>query len=252
MKTLFLIPPSEGKKQWWDLINEKLSYDFEKPYEIVKNASEKDLKCKDERYKEAIKLNTNLENISDNNFMKAIERYTWVMFSNIDYFNLSYDSKKFFDDYFSILSWFYWLVSPKDQISNYKLPVETKWIYNFFSDSISKKIIEQKYDYLVNLLPDSYAKLIWLGTTCSRHKKKRDIILDSGTKIISIVFIKSETWKKVSHWVKKIKGQLIKYICENKINDLSSWFSENIYKSIWAKYQEIENLWNQIHVRLYF
>jgi len=41
MKTLFLIPPSEGKKQWWELINEKLSYDFKKPYEIAKNASEK-------------------------------------------------------------------------------------------------------------------------------------------------------------------------------------------------------------------
>lgn len=45
MKIFFLIPPSEGKNPDGKPIPEKTFYHFEKPFEIAKNATEKDLKC---------------------------------------------------------------------------------------------------------------------------------------------------------------------------------------------------------------
>lgn len=45
MKIIFLIPPSEGKNPDGKPICEKTFYNFTKPLEIAKNATEKDLKC---------------------------------------------------------------------------------------------------------------------------------------------------------------------------------------------------------------
>ena len=110
----------------------------------------------------------------------------------------------------------YGIVKPLDKIANYKLPIETKWLYQYWWDILPDTIVSMKYDYIVNLLPISYAKLIWLSTNCNRHKKKLQKILDAGTKVININFLKPD-WKKISHWVKKIKWEWIKKVCENAL-----------------------------------
>jgi len=46
MKILFLLPPSEGKNSENKYNTEDLTYEFDKPLEIAKNVTEKDLKCK--------------------------------------------------------------------------------------------------------------------------------------------------------------------------------------------------------------
>lgn len=66
------------------------------------------------------------------------------------------------------------------------------------------------------------AKMIWLATSCNRHKKKLASITDSGIKVININFIK-ENWQKISHWVKTIKWEWIKKICEKQITDFKKF-----------------------------
>ncbi len=223
MKTIFLLPPSEWKNKENLFLKEELSFNFTKPLEILKNASEKDLKCKDTRFSEAQKLN---ESLAKNWTNKAINRYSGVMYNAIDYSWMTEKWQKFFLENFLIFSGLYWIVKPNDKIANYKLPIEAKWLYLFWWDKIPETIKSLKADLIVNLLPISYAKLIWLGTNCSKHKKKLDLILENkNTKIVNINFLKEDS-KKISHWVKKIKWQWIKDICEKNISDYRDFGGE--------------------------
>jgi cytoplasmic iron level regulating protein YaaA (DUF328/UPF0246 family) len=159
------------------------------------------------------------------------------MYNAINYTNMKNNWKTFFENNFLILSGMYWILKPLDQIGNYKLPIDTKWLYQFRQNQIAKTISQIKPDYIINLLPISYAKLIWLWNTNKKQNPKLDIILQNNTKIININFLKSD-WKKISHWVKKIKWNRIKNICENNIFD---------YHKFWWK---IINNWKIIDINI--
>jgi len=132
MKILFLLPPSEWKKSWWEHKTEKLSFDFEKPVEIAKNVTEKDLKCKWDRFLEWLELNKTLCNHSQKEFTEAIKRYYGVMYWSIDYENMDKKAQDFFEQNFLIFSGMYGILRPKDIIWNYKLPIDTKWLFDFW------------------------------------------------------------------------------------------------------------------------
>lgn len=232
MKILFLIAPSEGKNSninWENTSakHENLSFDFKKPLNIATNASEKDLKCTSSRYIEWIWLNKNISKNKEN--LDAIYRYGWEMYKSIGYIGMSKAWKKFFEDNFIILSGMYGMLSILDKIWNYKLPIETKWLYDFWGNKIVDKLIEIKPEYIVNLLPMSYAKMAIIG------KWKEEKLAKFGIKTININFLKSDGLK-VSHGVKKIRWAWIKNICENKITD---------YKKFGWK---ITNMWQTINV----
>ncbi len=218
MKILYLIPPSEGKNTWWKLWKEEVNFDFSKPLELAINATEKDLKCKWLRYQQGIDLNKNIENSKK---LKAISRYSGVMYNAIDYDHMSNKWKKYFEDNFKILSGMYGIVSPLDIIGNYKLPIETKWLYTFWWEQITDSLNALELDYIVDMLPLSYAKMInWKNIQ---------------TKIVRINFLhlKDGELKKISHGVKKIKWAYIKDICENN--------SQKWEDFLWKKVQISEN-----------
>lgn len=238
-KILILIAPSEWKNSWWNFSKEELSFNFEKPFEIAKNATEKDLKCKWERFEEWISLNKNIENWP---FLEAINRYSWVVFDNINFSEMSDSWKDFFRENVCILSWMYWILKPLDKIWNYKLPVETKWVREFWWEKIWEKISEINPEFIINLMPESYSKLVWIWK-CSKLKKIREKFLKNWkTKIININFFteKEENWKKflkkISHGVKKFRWKFLRKICEEKIFD---------YKKFWG---EILENWEFIEV----
>ena len=89
-----MIAPSEWKREGWEKIDEKLAFEFEKPLEIAKNASEKDLKCKGKRYEEAISLN---QHINSSPVLPAIDRYNGVIYSHIGYTDMRDPGKTFCD-----------------------------------------------------------------------------------------------------------------------------------------------------------
>lgn len=229
-KILFLIPPSEWKNLENKYEKENLNFVFDRPIYISQNATEKDLKCTWKRYLEAINLNNH---IWKSKSFEAINRYSWVMYNSIDFQSMSQKSKLYFQDNFLILSWLYGLVKPMDNISNYKLPVETKWIYEFWWDTIFKEINNMKIDYVVNLLPNSYYKMLFWKT---KNIEKQNL-QNMNFSLININFLK-EDWKKISHWVKKIKWEWIKDICENNIKDINNF---------WWKMQK---KWNIIDINI--
>lgn len=219
MKIVFLIPPSEWKNSENLYQKEELSFVFEKPLIIAKNASEKDLKCTWKRFEEAINLNKNIEKSWS---IESIKRYSWVMYNAIDYFGMSEIWKNYFSENFLIFSWIYWILKPQDKISNYKLPIETKWLSKYWQEIITNSINNLEADYIVDLLPNSYKKMI-------DFKK-------ISSKIIEVNFLNSD-WKKISHWVKKIKWEWIKKMCNEESKNLfvvlecnsDKYYFKNIY-----------------------
>ena len=210
---IFLLPPSEGKNSWWYIWKQDLSFRFNKPIDIASKATEKDLKCTGARFFQWIKLNKSIEN-KEKLLLPAIERYSWVMFKAIDYSDMNTDEKIFFQNKFLILSGMYGVLRPLDLIGNYKLPIETKGLYEFWWTQMLQIFNDLQPHYVVNLLPISYAKLIlWKNKTQSTiFNEKRKFT------VININFLKAEG-SKISHWVKKVKGKWIQDICNKKISD---------------------------------
>lgn len=148
------------------------------------------------------------------------------MYNAIDYGNMNESWQKFFEEKFLILSGLYGILTPLDKIANYKLPVEAKWLYQYWWEIIPEQFYSLQADIIVNLLPLSYQKLLGLWTNCSKHKKKLEKILSNeNTTIVNINFLKPDG-KKISHWVKKIKWAWIKSICEKNITNFEQFWWE--------------------------
>lgn len=203
-KILFLIAPSEGKAEWGENKPENLTFDFEKPLDIAISASEKDLKCKGKRYEEALWLN---QNIQKSPTLPAILRYNGVMYNHIDYQNMSPKGKKFFDEHFLILSWMYGILRPQDLIANYKLPIETRGLYQFWGEKIIDEIISLKPQKIYNLLPWSYEKLLCL-------KKREKSLTAEGIEIIKPDF-STFAGEKLTHNTKILRWERIRQLCES-------------------------------------
>jgi len=219
---IFLIPPSEGKNTWWVLWIENTSFSFLKPKIIAESATEKDLKCSSKRYQEWISLNKNISK-SSIEILPAVERYSWVMYNAIDYKGMNKDWKGFFEESFLILSGMYGVLKPQDMIGNYKLPIETRWLYDFWWTQVLESIQSLEADYIVNLLPISYWKLLF------GKNKWREVIFSKKRKftIINVNFLKSDG-SKMTHWVKKVKGEWIHDICTKKISDYRDFWGDII------------------------
>ncbi len=206
MKMLFLLPPSEGKTHGWIFENEIVTFPFKKPEKIIKQATEKDLKCTTKRFEEAKNLNKNIEKWP---FRKAIERYSWVMYNAIWYEKMSKKWQKYFENHFLILSGMYGILKPEDYIWNYKLPIEAAWLSLYWKKQITQTLKNIDADIIIDFLPLSYKKMIDFSQI--------------GKKVVEVNFIEKTSWKKLAHWVKKIKWEYIHFVCEKQIahiNDL--------------------------------
>lgn len=193
MKTIYLIPPSESKTPWWSNSRIQTSFKLILPLEIAKNATPIDLKCKDKKYQEAINLN---HNIKKSPTISAIHRYIWVMYNAIDYRNMDINSQKYFDEHILIISGMYWVLRPQDLISDYKLPISTKWLkthrWEYITDSIIKYCHKNKITHITSLLPLAHQKFI---NTKLLEKAKIDIYIAK--------FEQQNT--KITHQIKKVK-----------------------------------------------
>lgn len=202
MKILFLLPPSEGKTASGVVGEEALSFSFDKPHAIASNVTEKDLKCTGNRYEEGVSLNKQLVSMTQLEVKPAIDRYSGVMYNAIDHAWMTDQGKEFFNENFLIFSGMYGKVRPMDMIGNYKLPIETKTLAKYWQENITKSLNESWAEYIVNLLPLSYMKMIDFKTLVP--------------KVVNINFQVEKNGKivKMAHWVKKVKGEWIKNICE--------------------------------------
>lgn len=210
MKTMILIPPSEGKADGGsnkplksasgivaDLIEAIKEADPQKVYGLKEKALEK-----------AIAVN---KEVLSSNTMPAIERYTGVVYDAIDYQTLK--NKSDFDKKVLIVSGLFGLVRPTDLIPNYRLKIDKLKAAKLWMDSNSEQL---KETFVIDLLPKA-------------HKKA--VNYDDG---IAVEFVLKKAGKKMpaGHQGKYIKGRFVRWLIENGITDPKHFkdFTEEGYK----------------------
>lgn len=158
---LYLIPPSEAKQPWWQELDSSCLFWYTPPFDIAIHASQKDLKCKDKRYEQWIQLN---KTIHTSPTMPAIQRYTWIMYKALWYQELDAHTQTYIQNHVLIFSWMYWLLHPNDLIANYKLPIRTKWLYQYRKSQLLTQTLityaKTHKVHIIDLLPLSYKKMV--------------------------------------------------------------------------------------------
>lgn len=212
MKTIFLLPPSEGKNTEWQAAFEHVSFNCKKPMTLARNATEKDLKCTGKRYEEWISLNKKCVIWKSENYTEAINRYSGVMYNAIWYNDMFESGKFFFQNQVYVLSGMYGVLKATDLIWNYKLPIETKWLLRFWWECITEILQQTEADCIVNLLPLSYQKMIHFDNI--------------NAQIIHVNFYSQKEWflKKMTHGVKKVKWEWLREICERQETNYNNFW----------------------------
>ncbi|XPV77020.1 MAG: YaaA family protein [Desulfovibrio sp.] len=210
MKTIILIPPSEGKADGGSNKPLKsvsgITADL---LEAIKEADPKKLYgLKEKALEKAIAANADL---LTSKTMSAIERYTGVVYDAIDYQTLKNQSD--FDEKVFIVSGLFGLVSPADLIPNYRLKIDKLKAAKLWLDSNSEQL---KGVFVIDLLPQA-------------HKKA--VKYENG---IEVEFVLKKAGKKMpaGHQGKRIKGRFVRWLIENDINDSERFteFTEDGYE----------------------
>lgn len=215
---IILLPPSEGKNK--DGESDESSFSFQKlnlSRELILNklletiSKEPESKLEKLFDVKGINLIQTLEinsNIRKSKTLKAIERYSGVMFKAINYENMSINQKQNFDNSVLFIDGLFGLLKPLDLIPNYKLKINSK----LQDIDVTKFWKSELETYLDNLFKN---KLI-IDILPQAH---RNVIADKfKEKLIEISFyeIKNGKLKNVGHASKKLKGEIINYIVKKE------------------------------------
>ncbi len=212
MKTIILIPPSEGKADGGD--NKPLqsvSGVAASLIEAIKEADPNKLYgLKEKALEKAIAVN---KDVLSSKTMPAIERYTGVVYDAIDYQTLK--NKSDFDERVLIVSGLFGFVGPADLIPNYRLKIDKLKAAKLWRSSNSEQL---KDTFVIDLLPQA-------------HKKA--VKYENG---IAVEFVLKKAGKKMpaGHQGKHIKGRFVRWLIENNITDPKQFndFKEEGYEWI--------------------
>ena len=207
---LILTPPSEGKSSQ-NTVNKKFSetnYIFKEQIKnIVSILSKLDDKKIISIYGTTLEkekeLHENNLNIFDKECSTAIQRYTGIVFKNIDWNSLSLTSKNYLNKNLRILSGLFGILKPDNLIPNYKLKMNTLSLAEFWKNDISNHLKNE--EFILDLLP-------------ATHRKA----LNAGKNIVAINFIINKSGKliKSAHSGKVVKGKFIRFLAQNNISHI--------------------------------
>lgn len=152
--------------------------------------------------------------------------YDGLVFKNIKAEEFTSEDFNFANNHVRILDAFYGIVNPLDGVlpyrleMQYKININDKNLYKFWGDKLYKKLYSED-KVIINLASEEYAKAV------RGFLDKDDIFIDIDFKIH-----KDGKLKTMATYAKMARGQMIKYIIENKIDnpeDLKD-FTFNGYK----------------------
>ncbi|MFW5768175.1 MAG: peroxide stress protein YaaA [Bacteroidota bacterium] len=147
---------------------------------------------------------------------QALPAFTGEVFRGIDASSLSEEELAWSQEHLRILSGLYGILRPLDRIQPYRLEMGSKLkidskknLYQFWGDKITKEIgkTPSAGDYIINLASNEYYKSV----------KPSQL----QAKVITPVFkdFNKGELKVVTVYAKNARGQMVRYIIKNKIND---------------------------------
>ena len=139
--------------------------------------------------------------------------YDGLVFKNIKAEDFTKEDFDYANKHIRILDAFYGMVNPLDDILPYRLemqyPIKIQGnnLYKFWGDKIYNKLYSED-NVIVNLASEEYAK------TVRRFLNEEDIFIDIDFKVN-----KDGKLKTLATLAKMARGQMVKYIIENKIDN---------------------------------
>ena len=207
---IILTPPSEGKSSV-NTVNKKFSEtDFiftvqvKKILKLLNQLDEKQImSVYGTTLDKANDLHKQNLSIFNKECSKAIERYTGIVFKNLDWDSLDLDSQNYLNKNLRILSGFFGILKPDSLIPNYKLKMNVLSLTNFWKKDISNYLNSE--ELILDLLP-------------ATHRK----VLNTQKNIVSINFMIDKNGKLVqsAHSGKVVKGKFIRFLAQNNIQNI--------------------------------
>lgn len=214
-QVIILIPPSEGKKSGGTHAPlKKVSKDVHAVIDQWAGISAAEwgklLGVKDKALARALEVNRAL---LTSKTLPAIERYTGVVYSAIDYASLKELARKYFDEHVRIVSAVFGLVKPRDVIPDYKCKIN-----HFGADKHWRKVCKSTFSgaFVIDLLPQAHQKAVDYADGVA----------------VGFSWIKGGRKMPAGHQGKHIKGRFIRWLCEQQCADprLFKNFSEEGYR----------------------
>ena len=143
---LILIPPSEGKSSKnttetkFDDTNFIFSKQVKEIVEILKDKKEEIEKIYGTSLEKSKDLQEKNLSVFSNTCSKAIERYTGVVYNQLDLNNYSEESKNYFNSKIRIFSGLFGMVKPNTLIPDYKLKMNVLGLTKFWSPFLSYEL----------------------------------------------------------------------------------------------------------------
>jgi len=210
---LILIPPSEGKSKIESsgILFEDTDFVFkDEVLEIIKLLSlTKNQKIQSiygtSREKSELCHKQNL-NISKNKCAWAIERYTGVLFSHIDWNSLDKESQNYMEQHVRIFSGLFGFLTPKTLIPNYKLKMNALSLDKYWNPILTKEL--ENNDMILDLLPQIHRKA---------YRPNQNVIK------IDFFHLKQGKTNSAGHLGKSVKGEFIRYLAKNQIKNIKDF-----------------------------
>ena len=227
-----LIPPSEGKAKVrsLDVLFKDTNFQFAKyTQQIV------DLLCLIENedltsvygttQDKAMMFHRQNQDVFNSKCVPAIERYTGVVYNNIEWGSLSLKAKNYMKKNILIFSGLFGLLTPATLIPDYKLKMNVLSLKSLWGPIISDYLKNE--DVIFDLLPQVHRKA---------YKPNKNTI-----QIDFLVKNKGKT-SAAGHFGKSVKGQFIRFLASNQITKTKDFKSFEYDGFKWNGTQFIKNI----------
>lgn len=157
------------------------------------------------------------EFFDDNPLTAAVEAYDGIQYSHIHSDKMDSESLEYMNGSLRILSGLYGVLKPFDGIRRYRLEMAHKMdyrgfkrLYSYWSDRLYNEIMNDE-EILVNLASNEYSKAVL------KYAKPSD-------RIVTVDFKENVRGrlKTVATHAKILRGEMVTYMCLNRINDTES------------------------------
>ena len=143
--------------------------------------------------------------------LKAIERYTGVMYDAIEHETLDVNAREMFGQSVIIMSGLFGMIRPFDMIPAYKLKMGGKLIRGTSCSAMWKKLLTRS-------LAESYDSAVIWDLLPNEHSAAWNPSAVDYKKRFTVKFVQRSDkgqFKVVSHWSKLLKGALIRHLVSN-------------------------------------
>ena len=209
----YLIPPSEGKSKIQSNKTKFKDTDFifkrhiEQIVTLLELIDEEDLtSIYGTSEEKSLAFHRQNQDIFNSHCAHAIERYTGIVYKNLDWDSFSDSEKEFMDNHFYIFSGLFGMVTPLTLIPEYKLKMNVLSLDHHWKEILTNELKDE--DVVVDLLPQVHRKAYKAGKNVKR---------------IDFFVIKKGKKSSAGHFGKAVKGQLVNFIVKNKITSIDNF-----------------------------